>query len=84
MTPDFTPSMGVKAKQCAALLAALRQAPITTIAARDALGIASPAARVLDLRRQGFSISTVRTTAIDGAGRPHSVALYRLDQGATT
>lgn len=58
---DFTPSAGCKATQCARLLVALKSGPITTSAARALLGPASsPAARVLDLRKDGWRIATVR------------------------
>lgn len=86
---DTLPDMGhdVKAKQRAVLLAELRKAPISTIRCRDALGIASPAPRVHELRRQGYRISTSRTEARDMLGRLHrGVALYTLHhepQGAS-
>lgn len=67
-----------RATQCAALLQALSIAPISTIKARDRLGIASPAARVLDLRKAGYSITTAQCTDFDAQGRPHRSALYRL------
>ena len=77
MTPDFI-GESAKATQRQALLYALRAGPVSTIAARDLHGIASPAPRVLELRRAGFPITTGRVTAADLAGRLHTVALYRL------
>jgi predicted ArsR family transcriptional regulator len=65
-------------RQCSALLHALKISPVSTISAREALGIASPAARVHALRRLGVQISTSKETVFDAAGRPHPVAVYRL------
>lgn len=78
MTIDFTPGPSVCSAQCLALLAALKQSPISTLEARDSLGIASPAARVLELRKAGHLIETSRATRPDSAGRLHAVALYTL------
>lgn len=78
MTTDFTPTLTVCSAQCSALLAALRHHPVCTIEARDSLGISSPAARILELRKAGWPIETSRTTHHDSAGRPHVVALYTL------
>lgn len=58
---DFIPSADSKATQCARLVALLKVGPVTTSAARALLGPASsPAARVLDLRKDGWRIATVR------------------------
>ena len=79
MIHTFEPSEATKASQCTALLAALQSGPITTLDARDKLGILSPAARVLDLRRTGHAIITTACTSHDLAGRQHRTALYRLE-----
>lgn len=78
MSTDFTPGPSICSAQCSALLAALKHHPVSTIEARDSLGISSPAARVLELRKAGYLIETSRTTRHDPAGRPHAIALYTL------
>lgn len=75
-------SAAAKATQCHALLEALKRAPVSTIEAREGLGIVSPPARCYDLRRQGWSIETGRGTVLDAAGRNHTVAIYRLTESA--
>ncbi len=59
------------------LLQALRQGPITTIAARRDLDVISPAPRILELRRQGHNILTFWAWEDSGV-RPHRVARYAL------
>jgi hypothetical protein len=73
-----------KARQRVALLAQLRLGPVSTIEARDCLGIAQPAARVFDLRRLGYRIGTERVKALDAQGRPHTAARYVLTEGGIT
>jgi Helix-turn-helix domain len=73
------PNTQTRARQCAALLALLSATPASTVTIRDQLGILSPAARVLDLRKAGHSIKTLTTTAHDADGRPHRAALYVLE-----
>jgi hypothetical protein len=68
-----------KALQLQTLLSALRVGPVSTIQARDAYGISSPAARIYDARRSGHKIITDRATVADQAGRKHTVARYRLE-----
>lgn len=70
-----------KARQCAALLALLKVGPVSTVVARELLGVSHPAARVHDLRKQGFTIQTRRTQAVDAWGRSHTVASYHLLEG---
>jgi len=41
-----------------AILAALRQAPVSTLQARNELFIMAPAARVMELKEQGHNIIT--------------------------
>lgn len=60
------------------LLRALSRGPVNTIEAREKYGIASPAPRVLELRRSGCDIRTTLTTVNDAAGRIHRVASYRF------
>lgn len=55
----FDPTGDHKANQRRVVLSALRQGPHSTIDLR-ALHVMSPAARVMDLRRQGHSIDTLR------------------------
>ena len=73
-------SATVKATQCAAVLAALKEAPLSTFAAREDLGIASPAARVYSLRKDGHDIKTTMRTVFDAQSRPHSSAVYSLHE----
>ena len=74
---DFTPGEGTRANQRRALLRHMQQhGSITTLEAREGLGVASPAARILELKRQGVQIETRRVFRIDAAGRRHSVAEY--------
>lgn len=75
------PNHNTRARQCAALLALLSATPASTVDIRDQLGILSPAARVLDLRKAGHRIETLTTTATDSEGRPHRSALYVLKEG---
>lgn len=75
---SFEPSEGAKARQCAAILAALRTGPLSSLTAREGLGVLHPAGRVLELRKAGHQIATVRRTAIDADGRKHACASYEL------
>lgn len=68
---DFAPLDAERTAQQATVLEALKGGPRTTLELR-ALGVPSCAARVLELRRQGFDILTSR------AGR---FALYVLQSG---
>lgn len=79
-SPEFI-SDNAKAHQRAALLAALRKGPVTTVHAREVLGISHPAGRLHELRRRGLRINTVRGRAIDAQGRPHVSAVYVLVEG---
>lgn len=79
-TTPFDISATVKATQCAAILAALKQAPLSTFAARENLGIASPAARVFTLRKAGHPINTTMRTVFDAQSRPHTSAVYSLHE----
>ena len=58
---------------------ALRESPKTTIDLRDNYGVMMPAARVKELREQGYKIITVRLTCYTADGIKHSkVAKYVL------
>jgi hypothetical protein len=69
-------SSNTKAKQRALLLAAMRQAPVSTIEARETLGISHPAGRIMEARKLGAQIITVSRTVHDAQGRPHRCAVY--------
>ena len=56
---------------------------LTTLYARERLGIMSPAARVLELRKNGHKIITHWTTSEDMAGTKHREAKYVLLAGGT-
>ena len=74
----FNPTDDTKATQQRTLLQALRLGRVSTIHAREALGIAHPAGRVLELRVQGYRIETLASMVFDAQGRPHRVASYVL------
>ena len=63
------------------LLDALRVSPVTTIEARRNLDILMPAARVFELRDQGFDIATSWVWQETEQGKPHRVARYVLQHG---
>lgn len=60
------------------LLDHLKKGPFTTIQARDELGVMSPAPRVMELRRQGHNIITLRTETVDRTGTKHREGQYVL------
>lgn len=67
------------ASQRAAILQhLLNEGPLTTLYAREKMGIMSPSARVLELRQQGYLIITHWTTSTDVSGTKHRVAVYVL------
>lgn len=49
---------------------------VTTIAARRDLDIMMPAARILELREQGYKIDTIWTNDTTEQGNQHRVARY--------
>ncbi len=51
---------------------------LTTFEARDKLGIMHPGGRILELRRQGYWITTHWSTDYDPLGQAHRVACYVL------
>jgi hypothetical protein len=60
------------------LLSALQKGPLSTLEAREIEGIMHPGGRVLELRKDGYSIITHRSVEIDAAGQSHRVARYVL------
>lgn len=74
----FEPGDGAKAIQQRLILDALRVAPLSTIEARERLGVMHSSGRVMELRRAGHRIETVSTTRHDEHGRPHRCATYVL------
>lgn len=68
-------------RQADRLLAALRQFPITTFEAMRLLDVYHAPARVLQLRKAGHQIITLRQRVETEAGVPHNVGLYVLQRG---
>ena len=66
------------AAQRARLLSALQRRPITTLEARRELDVLHPAARIMELRKQGHRIERCWTFDVTERGRPHRVARYSL------
>ncbi|MFZ7224638.1 helix-turn-helix domain-containing protein [Avibacterium avium] len=61
-----------------AMLARLRQSSCSTLEFR-AMGICSPAPRIMELRAKGYDISTTKQDEIDHAGVKHrGIAVYTL------
>lgn len=79
---QFDPREVTKAHQRSVILAELTKGPANTIYLRESLGIMSPAARVLELRRAGLHIVTKRVRVVDGAGMAHGAAEYVLQVAA--
>jgi len=67
--------------QCDRLLAALNMFPLTTFEAMRKLDVYHVPARVLQLRRAGHMIITLRQQVQTEAGVPHNVGLYVLQRG---
>ena len=68
------------AAQRARLLLALHCGPLTTLQARSGLDVMHPGGRIMELRRQGHQIATVRVLEPTDCGQLHSVARYVLVQ----
>jgi len=67
------------ASQRVALLEHLKKhGSITTLQARQVLGVMSPAPRIKELREAGHSIITERVLDADSTGRKHQQGLYIL------
>lgn len=77
---EFSPSDCTRANQCDSLLdhMVLNGGMVSTIEAREKLGIAHPAGRFFELRKSGLQIETRRTVEVDACGRSHGCALYVL------
>lgn len=60
------------------LYEALKHGPVTTIQARDELNIMSPAARIMELKEAGYTITKDIQWIADSAGRQHKSAKYYL------
>lgn len=78
MANDFKPSDAAISHCQRLILQALQHGPLSTIAAREQLGIQGVASRVLELRRRGWNIETRRRRVTDEHGRKHAVAVYVL------
>jgi hypothetical protein len=70
-----------KAKQRALILNALRTGPLSTLEARERLGVLHAPGRVLELRKGGYRIETQTSTRLDADGRPHRCGVYVLHGG---
>lgn len=57
----------------------LRTRPLDTLTARKELDIMHPAARVMELRRQGLDIKTIKIDRQSDYGEIHKVACYVLE-----
>lgn len=79
--PDDVPE-STKAHHWVILLAALRRGPVTTLMAREELGVQGVAQRIMDLRGMGYQIITRRLWEEDSAGRRHRIGQYVLIGGA--
>ncbi len=60
------------------ILSWLSHSPLTTLEARQHLDCMHPAARVMELRKRGFSIDTVWVNDLSLSGETHRVARYVL------
>lgn len=76
---QFTGTSG--RSQANRLLAALRQFPVTTFEAMRLLDVYHAPARVLQLRKDGHQIITLRQRIETEAGAPHNVGQYILQRG---
>jgi hypothetical protein len=64
------------------ILQFLHTKPLDTLTARKELDVMHPAARVMELRKQGIGIKTIRIDRPSDCGKMHSVACYVLEVGA--
>ena len=65
--------------QCAKILKYLKEeGGLSTLDAREKLGIMSPAARIFELKEGGYPIVTVWMIEHDVTGTPHRIAKYIL------
>ena len=56
--------------------------PLDTLTARKELDIMHPAARVMELRKRGVGIKTIKIDRPSDCGKIHRVACYVLEVGA--
>ena len=68
-------------QQCARLLQALRMFSINTYEASRGLGVYHPPARILQLRKKGYSIETIWQVIEAENGDQHRVGCYLLRSG---
>jgi hypothetical protein len=73
------PPEASRARQRRAILKALQEGPLSSIVAREGLGIIHPAGRVMELRRQGYPIATHKAWTHDAEGRRHLAGFYTLE-----
>lgn len=64
------------------ILEFLRVRPLDTLTARKVLDVMHPAARVMELRKRGEKIQTVKIDRASDCGEIHRVACYVLETGA--
>ena len=64
------------------ILAYLHTNPLDTLTARKELDVMHPAARVMELRKQGIGIITTKIDRPSDCGKIHTVACYVLEVGA--
>lgn len=64
------------------ILAYLHTNPLDTLTARKELDVMHPAARVMELRKQGVGIITTKIDRPSDCGKIHTVACYVLEVGA--
>ncbi len=67
--------------QLSRLLSALKGCPVTTIMAREELGIMHPAGRIRSLRNKGYKINMTLINATTADGICHKVGEYTLSNG---
>lgn len=60
----------------------LHTQPLDTLTARKELDVMHPAARVMELRKQGVGIKAVKIDRSSDCGKIHRVACYVLEVGA--
>lgn len=60
----------------------LRKHPLDTLTARKELDVMHPAARVMELRKRGVGILTIKIDRASDCGKIHRVACYVLEVGA--
>lgn len=71
-------SISLQAQQQRILNHLLSYGSLTTVEARRFLDIMHPAARVMELKRQGHPIETHLVNALTECGKTHRVAIYQL------